>query len=57
MRVKHWIGGASCLALLVAGAGVASAHPLDELSAEEMTETVSIQGGGQDHGRCALSAN
>jgi primary-amine oxidase len=42
MRVKHWIGGASCLALLPAGARVASAHPLDGLSAEEMTETVSI---------------
>jgi Cu2+-containing amine oxidase len=42
MRVKHWIGGASGLALLLAGAGVASAHPLDGLSAEEMTETVSI---------------
>jgi Cu2+-containing amine oxidase len=42
MRVKHWIGGASGLALLLAGAGVATAHPLDGLSAEEMTETVSI---------------
>ena len=42
MRVTRLAKGAGALALLLAGAGPAGAHPLDGLSAEEMTATVEI---------------
>ena len=41
MQMRHWIGGAGGMALLLAGAA-AGAHPLDGLTAAEMSETVAI---------------
>ena len=41
MQMRHWIGGAGGMALLLAGAA-AGAHPLDGLTAAEMGETVAI---------------